>query len=104
MQENSERNSNLIGLQAEKAKNCTGGIQPSTAKNHSRNNQGKDKPSTFIAGDRMAHDLKDLLVSRDNVVKVHSFRGASCDDMGNFLISLMNRRPNQILLHVSTND
>ena len=43
-------------------------------------------------------------MSRDKAVQLHSFPGASCDDMENFLIPLINRRPNQILLHVGTND
>ena len=43
---------------SKKAKNCTGGIQSNTAKNDSRSNQGKGKPSIFIAGDSMIRDLK----------------------------------------------
>ena len=93
---------------SEKAKSCTGGIQSNTAKNDSRSNQGKGKPSIFIAGDSMIRDLKGCLMSRDKAVKVHSFPGAqlgaSCDDMENFLIPFINRKPDQILLHVGTND
>ena len=89
---------------SKKAKNCTGGIQSNTAKNDSRSNQGKGKPSIFIVGDSMIRGLKGWLMSRDKAVKVHSFPGASCDDMENFLIPLINRRPDQILLHVGTND
>ena len=43
-------------------------------------------------------------MSRDKAAKVHSFPSASCDDMENFLIPLINRRSDQILLHVGTND
>ena len=106
LQENSDlrKKINSDQVTSKKAKNCTGGIQSNTAKNDSRSNQGKGKPSIFIAGDSMIRDLKGWLMSRDKAVKVHSFPGASCDDMENFLIPLINRRPDQILLHVCTND
>ena len=67
--ENSEVRKKLKSDQAtsEKAKNCTGAIQPITAKNDSRNNQRKGKPSMFIADDSMACDLKGWLMSRDTV-------------------------------------
>ena len=107
LQENSELRKKIKSDQitSEKAKNCTtGGIQPSTAKNGSRSNQGKGKPSICIAVDSMVRDLKGWLMYRDKAVKVHSFPGVSCDDMEDFLIPLINRRPDQILLHVGTND
>ena len=106
LQENSDlrKKINSDQVTSKKAKNCIGGIQSNTAKNDSRSNQGNGKPSIFIAGDSMVHDLKGWLMSRDKAVKVHSFPGASCDDIENFLIPLINRTPDQILLHVGTND
>ena len=98
LHENSELRKKLKSdkVRSDKAKNCTGGIEPSTAKNDSRNNQGKGKPSIFIADHSMVRDLKVWLMSGDKEVKVHSFLGASCDDIENFLIPLINRRPDQI--------
>ena len=52
----------------------------------------------------MVRDVNGWLMSRDKVAKIHSFRGASCDDMENFLIPLINRIHDQILLHVGTDD
>ena len=40
----------------------------------------------------------------EKAAKVHSFPGASCDDVEYLLIPLINRRLDQILLHVGTND
>ena len=68
------------------------------------NNKSKRKPQVFIVGDSMSRDLKGWLMARDKAVKVYTFPGASCEDMENYLVPLMNRKPDQILLHVGTND
>ena len=68
------------------------------------NNKSKRKPQIFIVGDSMTRDLKGWLMARDKAVKVYTFPGASCEDMENYLVPLMNRKPDQILLHVGTND
>ena len=43
-------------------------------------------------------------MDRDNAVKVYTFPSASCEDVENYLVPLINRKPDQILLHVGTND
>ena len=68
------------------------------------NNKSRRKPQVFIVGDSMTRDLKEWLMARDKAVKVYTFPGASCEDMENYLVLLMNRKPDQILLHVGTND
>ena len=68
------------------------------------NNKSKRKPNVFIVGDSMTHDLKAWLLVRDKVVKVYTFSGASFEDMENYLVPLMNRKPDQIVLHVGAND
>ena len=62
------------------------------------NNTSKRKPQVFIVGDSMTRDLKGWLMARDKAVKVYTFPGASCEDMENYLVPLMNRKPDQILL------
>ena len=68
------------------------------------NHKSKRKPQVFIVGDSMNRDLKGWLMARDKAVKVYTFPGASCKGMENYLVSLMNRKPDQILLHVGTNN
>ena len=68
------------------------------------NNKSRRKPQVFIVGDSMTRDLKEWLMARDKAVKVYTFPGASCEDMENYLVPLMNRKPDQILLHVGNND
>ena len=47
-------------------------------------------------------DLKGWLMSRNNFVKVHSFSGATTEYMESYLIPLINKKPDHILLHVGT--
>ena len=68
------------------------------------NNKSKRKPQVFIVGDSMSWDLKGWLMARDKAVKVYTFPGASCEDMENYPVPLMNRKLDQILLYVGTND
>ena len=37
-------------------------------------------------------------------VKVYSFSGATADDMESFLVPLLNKNPDHIMLHVGTNN
>ena len=43
-------------------------------------------------------------MSRNKSVKVHSFSGATTEDMESYLIPLINKKPDHILLHVGTNN
>ena len=73
---------------------------------------GKDQMSTaksrtrriFIAGDSMVRELKGWLMSRNKSVKVYSFSGGTADDMESFLVLLLNKNPDHIMLHVGTNN
>ena len=62
------------------------------------------KPRILVAGDSMVRDLKGWLMSRNKSVKVHSFSGATTEDMESYLIPLINKKPDHILLHVGTNN
>ena len=43
-------------------------------------------------------------MSRQKSVKVYSFSGADTADMEHFLQPLINKKPDQIILHIGTND
>ena len=66
--------------------------------------KNKRKPKIFLVGDSMVHDIKGWLLSRNKTVKVYGFPGSTTEDMESFLIPLLKRKPDQILLHVGTND
>ena len=70
--------------------------QKSTAKSR--------KPRIFIAGDSMVRELKGWLMSRNKSVKVYSFSGATAGDTESFLVPLLNKNPDHIMLHVGTNN
>ena len=66
--------------------------------------KNKRKPKIFLVGDSMVRDIKGWLLSRNKTVKVRGFPGSTTEDMESFLIPLLKRKPDQILLHVGTND
>ena len=66
--------------------------------------KNKRKPKIFLVGDSMVRDIKGWLLSRNKTVKVHTFPGSTTEDIESFLIPLLKRKPDQILLHVGTND
>ena len=43
-------------------------------------------------------------MSKNKSVKVHSLSGATTEDMESYLIPLINKKPDHILLHVGTNN
>ena len=64
------------------------------------------KGATLIAGDSMFHAIDENRLSgaKLNSVKVRIFRGATIDDMKDFLKPYLNRSPTNIILHVGTNN
>ena len=64
------------------------------------------KGTTFIAGDSMLHEIDENRLSgvKPNSVKVRIFRGATIDDMKDFLKQYLKRSPANIFLHVGTNN
>ena len=57
-----------------------------------------------MAGDSMVKNLKGWLMSRKKNVRVYSFPGATTEDMEFFLKPLIARQPEEIILHIGTND
>ena len=62
------------------------------------------KRKIFIAGDSMIRDVKGWLLSRQKNVKVYSFSGGNTHDMFDFIKPLLNKNPDEIILHVGTNN
>ena len=64
------------------------------------------KGTTLIAGDSMLHEIDENRLSgaKPNSVKVRIFRGATIDDMEDFLKPYLKRSPTNIILHVGTNN
>ena len=70
----------------------------------SQQQENKKKTVIMIAGDSIVKGQKGWLMSREKMVKVHSFSGATTDDMDFFLKPLLNREPDHLILHIGTND
>ena len=62
------------------------------------------KPKILVAGDSIVRDFKGWLMFRNKSVKVHSFSGATTEDMESYLIPLINKKSYHILLYVGTNN
>ena len=64
------------------------------------------KATTLIAGDSMLHGIDENRLSgaKPNSFKVRIFRGATIDDMKDFLKPYLKRSPTNIILHVGTNN
>ena len=78
----------LTGLESERG-------HPSTS---------KTKSCIFIAGDSVVKDVRGWLLSRHKYVKVYSFSVADTTDMNNFIKPLLKRRPDEVILHIGTNN
>ena len=52
----------------------------------------------------MVRDLKGWLMSRSKFVKVFSFSGATTEDMKSYLVPLIEKKPDHIILNIGTND
>ena len=81
-------------------------IQSSSSKIEQKKEDVKvdGKPTIVIAGDSIVKDVKEWLMSRDKRLKVNSFSGANIEDMEDFLTPIIRRKPDEIILHVGTND
>lgn len=73
-----------------------------------KNNQSqnkKDRKSVVIAGDSMIQHVHGWEMSNSEVsVAVKSFSGAKIDDMADFLQPVIRRSPDNIILHIGTNN
>ena len=58
----------------------------------------------IVIGDSMVAGNDERKMSRKCLIKVRSFPGASCSDMYHYLIPILERKPDHVILHVGTND
>ena len=63
------------------------------------------KNTTFIVGDSMISGIDETMISRKGrVVKVRPFSGATIEDMYDYLKPMLRKCPDNIILHVGTNN
>ena len=66
------------------------------------NESHRKKPKVIIAGDSILKDIKGWMMVRNKIVKVHAFPGADTTDMESYLVPLINKKPDHLILHVGT--
>ena len=66
----------------------------------------RTKTTTLITGDSVLYEIDENRLSgaKPNSVKVRIFRGATIDDMKDFLKPYLKRSPTNLILHVGTNN
>ena len=61
--------------------------------------------TTVIVGDSIINGvIEERIKKKDRPVKVRNFPGATVADMEHYLISIVQKKPGNIILHVGTND
>ena len=86
------------------ATTTTASITTATSAVAEQKTQGIKKPVIMIAGDSIIKEQKGWLMSREKMVKVYSFSGATTEEMKYFLQPLLERKPSHVILHCGTND
>ena len=69
-----------------------------------KNNEEWKKGFTLIFGDSAISGLIEKKISRNRKIKVRYFPGAKIKDMYHYVIPLLKKKPENIILHVGTND
>ena len=62
------------------------------------------KPKIIAVGDSILKNLHGWMMARSKSVKIYSFPGATTEDMVSYLMPLINKKPDHILLHIGTNN
>ena len=60
------------------------------------------KESCLVIGDSMLEGLDERKMSSKRVVKVRKFPGATTDDTYHYLMPLIQKKPDNVILHVGT--
>ena len=68
------------------------------------NNAQTRKPVTVIAGDSVIQNIRGWSLSKTNKVVVKPFSGATTEDMEDFIKPILRKDPENIIIHVGTND
>ena len=62
------------------------------------------KGRCFIAGDSMVEGIDERRMSSKQVIKVKKFSGATISDINYYLLPILEKKPDHVILHFSTND
>ena len=62
------------------------------------------KRTCLVTGDSMLEHIDEIRMSRKFKVKVRPFPGAKTDNMFQYLLPLLEKMPDYVILHVGTND
>ena len=62
------------------------------------------KGTYLIAGDSMLKGIDERRMSSKRAIKDRKFPGTTISDMYHYLIPLLEKKPDHVILHVSTND
>ena len=79
---------------------------PNPSKNKSQDQSTGEwkKGTTLIVGDSMIAGLREAKLSRNRKVKVRFLPGAKTEDLMFHLIPYLNKKPDNIIIHIGTND
>ena len=83
--------------------------EPSNAESSSRTENPNEngttrKKSVIILGDSMTYNIQGRKLSKDKHVVSKSFSGCTVDDMSDFVKPFLRRKPDEIILHIGTNN
>ena len=89
----------------DKGKKSTNTSQPNKETNQPVNGQPQAKRSVIIAGDSIIQHVQGWEISLENCnVAMQSFSGSQIVDMTDYLKPLIRRKPDEIILHIGTNN
>ena len=63
-----------------------------------------EKKSVIILGDSMTHNIQGRKLSKEKHVVSKSFSGSTVEDMSDFVKPFLRRTPDEIILHIGTNN
>ena len=95
---------NQIKTNSEKSSNKSNLSKKSNQSNQSIKAHTWPNGSCLAIGDSMLEGLDERKMSSKRVVKVRKFPGATTDDMYHYLMPLLQKQPDNVILHVGTND
>ena len=79
-------------------------IQAENALNDQRGESTRSSKSVVILGDSMIKNIHGGKLSREAHVTLRSFSGSTVDDMIDFVRPFTRRKPDELILHIGTND
>ena len=62
------------------------------------------KGTCVVIGDSMVVGIDERKMLSKRLKKVRSFPGATCSDMYHYLVPILEKNPDHVILHVETND